>query len=234
MPWLSFPLISDRSWGESSSDLEGLGSPALPLLRGLLHGLAERFGVMDDGFELRVRQHPQQVVQNEQQLGGQHVAVLYLDAANGELNLICCKQWTILTRSRFFFLNRLTEKAHAWQKCSLTLRLRAMRMRPWLVMRRNGVLPRSWSSLSMASASMRRLCQFISLNVNTWFEQETLKNIPLWLGTRTKTHRVPDSHSGIGVELLMSHRERKGKRKQLLLSGLRELILKGCSSQYRQ
>lgn len=49
-----------------------------------------------------------------------------------------------------------------------TLRFRAMRMRPWLVMRRKGVLPRSWSSLSMASASIRRLCQLISLNVNTW------------------------------------------------------------------
>lgn len=49
-----------------------------------------------------------------------------------------------------------------------TLRLSAMRMRPWLVMRRSGVLLRSWSSLSMASASIRRLCQLISLNVKTW------------------------------------------------------------------
>lgn len=55
-----------------------------------------------------------------------------------------------------------------------TLRLRAMRMRPWLVMRRSGVLPRSCSSLSMASASMRRLCQLISLNVRTCRTPETV------------------------------------------------------------
>lgn len=43
-------------------------------------------------------------------------------------------------------------------------------MRPWLVMSLRGVLPRSWSSLSMASASIRRVCQLISLNVNTWMK----------------------------------------------------------------
>lgn len=48
-----------------------------------------------------------------------------------------------------------------------TLRFRAMRMRPWLVMSRNGVLLRSWLSPSMASASILRVCQLISLNVNT-------------------------------------------------------------------
>lgn len=61
------------------ADLQGLGSHVLPLLGRLLHGLAQRFGVMDDSFELRVCQDPEQVVQNEKQLGCQHIAVLYLD-----------------------------------------------------------------------------------------------------------------------------------------------------------
>lgn len=52
---------------------------------------------MDDGFELGVRQHPQQVVQDEEQLGRQHVAVLYLDRTTGELNH---------TRSGLWFLKR--------------------------------------------------------------------------------------------------------------------------------
>lgn len=51
---------------------------ALPLLRRLLHGLAEGLGVLHHGLELRVRQHPQQVVQDQNQLGGNHVAVLNL------------------------------------------------------------------------------------------------------------------------------------------------------------
>lgn len=59
-------------------DLQGFRRHALPLLGGLLHGLAERFCIMDDGFELRVGQYPQQVVQDEKQLGCQHVTVLYL------------------------------------------------------------------------------------------------------------------------------------------------------------
>ena len=36
---------------------------------------------MNDGLELRVGQHPQQVVQNEEQLGRQHITVLYLERA---------------------------------------------------------------------------------------------------------------------------------------------------------
>ena len=64
--------------GGGGEDLEGLGRHAFPLLGGLLHGLAQRLGVVDDGLELGVGQHPQQVVQDEQQLGCQHVAVLRL------------------------------------------------------------------------------------------------------------------------------------------------------------
>lgn len=55
-----------------------VGGQALPLLRRLLHGLAERLGVLHHGLELRVRQHPQQVVQDQNQLGGDHVAVFNL------------------------------------------------------------------------------------------------------------------------------------------------------------
>lgn len=51
---------------------------ALPLLCRLLHGLAERLGILHHGFELRVRQHPEQVVQDQNQLGGHHVTVLDL------------------------------------------------------------------------------------------------------------------------------------------------------------
>lgn len=51
---------------------------ALPLLRRLLHGLAQGLGVLHHGLELRVGQHPQQVVQDQNQLGGDHVAVLDL------------------------------------------------------------------------------------------------------------------------------------------------------------
>lgn len=51
---------------------------ALSLLRGFFHGLAERFGVLHHGFELRVGEHPQQVIQDQNQLGGHHVAVLNL------------------------------------------------------------------------------------------------------------------------------------------------------------
>lgn len=39
---------------------------ALPLLCGFLHGLTQRFSVMDDGFKLRVGQNPQQVIQDEE------------------------------------------------------------------------------------------------------------------------------------------------------------------------
>lgn len=55
-----------------------LRGQALPLLRRLLHGLTEGLGVLHHGLELRVRQHPQQVVQDQNQLGGDHVAVLNL------------------------------------------------------------------------------------------------------------------------------------------------------------
>lgn len=51
---------------------------ALPLLCRLLHGLAERLGVLHHGFELWVRQHPEQVVQDQNQLRGHHVTVLNL------------------------------------------------------------------------------------------------------------------------------------------------------------
>lgn len=51
---------------------------ALPLLRRLLHGLAERLGILHHGFELGVGQHPEQVVQDQNQLGGHHVTVLNL------------------------------------------------------------------------------------------------------------------------------------------------------------
>lgn len=76
-----------HSQTEKREDLEGFSSFALSLLGGLLHSLAERFGVMDDGLELGVRQNPQQVVQNEEQLGSQHVTVPYLDRTpKSELN----------------------------------------------------------------------------------------------------------------------------------------------------
>lgn len=51
---------------------------ALPLLCGLLHGLAQRLGILHHGFELGVGQHPEQVVQDQNQLGGHHVTVLDL------------------------------------------------------------------------------------------------------------------------------------------------------------
>lgn len=51
---------------------------ALPLLCGLLHGLAQRLGVLHHGFELGVGQHPKQVVQDQNQLGSHHVTVLDL------------------------------------------------------------------------------------------------------------------------------------------------------------
>lgn len=41
---------------------------ALPLLCGLLHGLAERLGILHHGFELGVGQHPEQVVEDQNQL----------------------------------------------------------------------------------------------------------------------------------------------------------------------
>lgn len=51
---------------------------ALPLLCGFLHGLTQRFSVMDDGFKLRVGQNPQQVIQDEEQLRRQNITVLHL------------------------------------------------------------------------------------------------------------------------------------------------------------
>lgn len=51
---------------------------ALPLLCRLLHGLAEGLGILHHGFELGVGQHPEQVVQDQNQLGGHHVTVLNL------------------------------------------------------------------------------------------------------------------------------------------------------------
>lgn len=84
-----------------------------------------------------------------------------LSGQNGEKNKVN------LTQSRFVAWLRSLSNRKPRRMVEPTLRFRAMRMRPWLVMRRSGVLPRSWSSLSMASASIRRLCQLISLNVNT-------------------------------------------------------------------
>lgn len=51
---------------------------ALPLLGGLLHGFAEGLGILHHGFELGVGQHPQQIIQDQNQLGGHHVTVLNL------------------------------------------------------------------------------------------------------------------------------------------------------------
>lgn len=50
----------------------------LPLLCGFLHGLTQRFSVMDDSFKLRVGQNPQQVIQDEEQLRRQDITVLHL------------------------------------------------------------------------------------------------------------------------------------------------------------
>lgn len=63
----------------------------------LLHGLTERFGIMDDGFELGVGQDPQQVVQNEKELGCQDVAVLYLEQTR--------KNSTCRQQQALFFVN---------------------------------------------------------------------------------------------------------------------------------
>lgn len=51
---------------------------ALPLLCRLLHGLAKRLGILNHSFELQVRQHPEEVIQDQNQLGGHHVAILNL------------------------------------------------------------------------------------------------------------------------------------------------------------
>ena len=64
--------------GEGSRYLQRVGGHTLPLLSRLLHGLGQGLGVVDDGLELGVGQHPQQVVQDEEQLGGQNMAVLHL------------------------------------------------------------------------------------------------------------------------------------------------------------
>lgn len=51
---------------------------ALPLLCRLLHCLAKRLGILNHGFELQVRKHPEEVIQDQNQLGGHHVAILNL------------------------------------------------------------------------------------------------------------------------------------------------------------
>lgn len=66
------------SQAQQNYNLKGFSSPALPLLGRLFHGLTQRFGIMDDGLELGVCQDPQQVVQDEEELGRKHVTVLDL------------------------------------------------------------------------------------------------------------------------------------------------------------
>lgn len=65
---------------------------ALPLLRRLLHGFAEGLGVLHHRLELRVRQHPQQVVQDQNQLGGHHVTVFNLQQSTARLEDACIMQ----------------------------------------------------------------------------------------------------------------------------------------------
>lgn len=64
---------------DSTGYLQRVGSHALPLLCRFLHGLAQGLGVVDDGLQLGVSQHPEQVIQDKEQLGGQNIAVLYLE-----------------------------------------------------------------------------------------------------------------------------------------------------------
>lgn len=52
---------------------------AFPLLCRLLHSLTEGLGVLHHSFELRVCQHPQEVIQDQNQLGGHHVTVFDLN-----------------------------------------------------------------------------------------------------------------------------------------------------------
>lgn len=47
--------------------LQRFRSHVLSLLGRLFYGLAKRFGIVDDGFELRISQHPQKVIQNKKQ-----------------------------------------------------------------------------------------------------------------------------------------------------------------------
>lgn len=53
-------------------------SHALPLVSGLFHGLTEGLGILYHGFELGIGKHPEQVIQDQNQFGGHHVAVLNL------------------------------------------------------------------------------------------------------------------------------------------------------------
>lgn len=62
---------------------------------------------------------------------------------------------------------KLTISPHQ-QKNSLTFLLRDIWILPWLVISLKGVVIGSWSPLSVASASIRRVCQVSSLNVNTY------------------------------------------------------------------
>lgn len=54
----------------------------------------------------------------------------------------------------------------------LTLLLREIWILPWLVMSLKGVVVGSWSPLSVASASIRSVCQVSSLNVKTYPERK--------------------------------------------------------------
>jgi hypothetical protein len=58
---------------------------------------------------------------------------------------------------------------------TLTLLLRAIWILPWLVISLSGVVTGS-SPLSVASASIRSVCQVISLNVKTWKEKVKFLN----------------------------------------------------------
>lgn len=65
---------------------------------------------MDDGLELRVCQNPQQVVQDEEELGSKHVAVLDLEN----------KVWRIkkFKHSRWFIAAVVSRSFKAAQKIS--------------------------------------------------------------------------------------------------------------------
>lgn len=75
-----------------------------------------------------------------------------LRTVGGNMHHLCSRQWDHILQS---------------MEETLTLLLREIWILPWLVMSLRGVVIGSWSPLSVASASIRRVCQVSSLNVRT-------------------------------------------------------------------
>lgn len=78
--WIRSGLLSPQPHQGNlfCSNLYRFGCQALSLLGWLFHGLAQWFCILHHSLELRVSQHPEQVIQKEHQLRGYDVAIFGL------------------------------------------------------------------------------------------------------------------------------------------------------------